>query len=78
MLDKVQKRMVAAGTGLVGSSYDEKLTEINMETLAARREKTDLQPTYQIISGKEDVDQNSWFTRIGEERPAGTRLTEGG
>ena len=78
MLEKVQRRMVAAVTGLVGSSYEEKLKEINMETLAARREKLDMQQTYKIISGKEDVDQRIWFTRINEDRPVRRRLAEAG
>ncbi len=69
--------MFTAVTGLVGSSYQGKVKEIDMETLAARREKLDMQQTYKIIRGKEDVDQSNWFNRISKERPVRTRLAEG-
>ena len=76
-LEKVQKRMVAAVTGLKGSTYEEKLSELSMTTLANRRKIFDLQQAYKIISQKDDVDPITWFTYI-RERPIGTRLASGG
>ena len=75
-LEKVQKRMVAAVTGLKGSTYKEKLSELSMTTLANRRKILDLQQAYKIISQKDDVDPSTLFTHI-RERPIGTSTESG-
>ncbi len=38
----------------------------------------DMQQTFKIISGKEEVDQSIWFIKVNEERSVRTRLAEGG
>ncbi len=76
-LEKVQKKMVAAVSGLKGNSYEDKLSELGMETLSARRRRLDLQQAYKILTEKEDLDPGTWFENIGE-RPRETRLAAGG
>ncbi len=76
-LEKVQKKMVSAVTGLAGTTYEEKLAELGMLTLSARRAMLDLQQAYKIISKQEDLEPTTWFQNIGE-RNVGMRLAAGG
>ncbi len=77
-LENVQKRLVSAIGGLKGSTYEEKLGELGMETLQARRKRLDLTQAFKIIRQKEDVDPNTWFTHIRADRGANTRMAECG
>lgn len=76
-LEAVQRKMVRSVTGLVGNSYEERLAELNMETLAERRNKLDLIQCYKIIHGVDNVERGDWFEMM-EERQHRTRQTEGG
>jgi len=52
-IEKVQKRMVAMVTGLAGRTYEERLTELGMVSLAERRHQLDMVQTYKILTGGE-------------------------
>ena len=77
-LENVQKRMVAAVSGLKGKTYEEKLKEIGMETLAERRRRLDLLQTFKILNKKEDVEPETWFRQLQADRGARTRMRGGG
>ena len=42
--------------------YEDRLRELNLETLEERRTRGDLIQAYRVLSGKADVDPNIWFT----------------
>ncbi len=70
--------MVRAVTGLTGTTYEEKLAELNMEKLESRRTRLDLIQAFKIIAKHDQVDPNYWFTLIPEDRANPTRRTVGG
>ena len=62
-------------TGLRGVSYEDRLTELGMETLEKRRQGQDLVQAFKILKEIDDVDKAKWF----HQTPVGrTRATEGG
>ena len=74
----MQKRAVGMVTNLKGRTYQEKLTEMNMVTLEARRQRGDLVQMYKILSGKDKVDYRNWFElATPREGAASTRVTSG-
>ena len=77
-LEQVQERMVRAVTGLTGTTYEEKLAELNMEKLESRRTRLDLIQAFKIIARHDQVDPNYWFTLIPEDRANPIRRTAGG
>ena len=77
-LERVQKRMVTMVQGLKGSTYEEKLVEMGMETLEERRRSLDMVQTFKIVRKIDDVDSSKWFQLIPENRHQRTRLTKGG
>ena len=58
--------------GLVGRTYEEKLTELGLNTLKDRRIQIDLVQTFKILKGIDRVDPDTWFNIVGENV---TRLT---
>ena len=76
-LEKVQQRFIRAISGLTGT-YEEKLTEVGMESLESRRRKLDLVQTYKIVHGVDNVNSSIWFNLITENRHHGTRMTSDG
>ena len=66
-LEKVQKTMVNLIPGLVGSTYQEKLSELGLDTLEDRRVRQDMVQVYRIITGKDKVDPHSMFVFYGEQ-----------
>jgi hypothetical protein len=60
-IEKVQKRMVAMVTGLAGRTYEERLKELGMVSLAERRHQLDMVQTYKILTGKDNVSRDNWF-----------------
>ena len=78
MLEAVQKKMVRQVSGLKGTTYEEKLTELGMDTLEQRRRDQDLIQTFKIIRGLDDVSVGTWFSLIPEDRERRTRAVEGG
>jgi hypothetical protein len=61
ILEKVQRRAVGMISGLKGTSYEEKLLELKMETLEERRHQIDMKQTFKILRGQDNVDKSSWF-----------------
>ena len=74
-IEKVQKRLVRQIPSLKGTTYEEKLRELNLESLEQRR---DLIQTFKIIHGHDRVQADTWFKPISEERQHRTRLAQTG
>ena len=64
-------------TGLRGVSYEDRLTELGMETLEKRRQGQDLVQAFKILKEIDNVDKTNWFhqTLVGQSHQ--TRGTEG-
>ena len=65
VLEKVQSRAVNLVSGLNRGSYEEKLRELGMVTLEARRTKSDLIETFKILKGISKVSSDQWFNTVG-------------
>ena len=76
-LENVQKRMVRQVTGLQGTTYEERLEELGMDTLEKRRMDQDMIQAFKILKEVDDVDKTTWFTTM-ENRPQRTRAAVGG
>jgi hypothetical protein len=63
-LEKVQIRMVNMISGLSGKSYDEKLAEIRLESLANRRIEYDICMAHKLLHGVGDFEPDIWFDKI--------------
>ncbi len=75
VLEKVQKRLVKAVHGLKGSTYEEKLQELGLDSLEDRRAKLDLIQTFKITKMTEEEKKSLGL----EQLPVGTtRRTQGG
>ena len=55
-------------------TYEEKLTELHLDSLSKRRHIFDMVETFKIIRGHENVDANLWFQKI-DQNARQTRLT---
>ena len=75
LLEKVQERAVRMVSGLKGNTYQERLKELNMPTLEARRLQFDLTQVYKIIHKKDNVDAATWFDLVGQAPARTTRQT---
>ena len=62
ILEAVQKRTVTAVSNLKDRNYEDRLRELNLETLEERRKRGDLIQAYRVLTGKADVYPNIWFT----------------
>ena len=60
--------MVREVSGLKSRTYEERLTELGMETLENRRQDQDLVTAYKILNGVDDVAKEIWFRQVPEER----------
>ena len=47
-------------------TYEEKLAQVGLTTLSERRERGDMLQTFKIIHGIDDVDADTWFTKVNE------------
>ena len=61
--------------GLKGSTYEEKLKELNLQTLENRRKRADMIQTFKIVNGFHNVDKNTWFKFVGLREQV-TRLNQ--
>ena len=61
-LEKVQRRAISMVSGLGDKSYHERLSDLGLTTLQARREETDMVEVFKILTGISDVDPQTWFT----------------
>ena len=78
VLENVQKRLVKQIQGLKGASYEDRLTELGMESLEERKAKIDIVQTFKIIHRHENVQRSTWFELLDAERQHRTRLAQGG
>lgn len=59
-LDKVQERVVRQVGGLTGGTYEEKLLELGLSSLAQRRDDADLILVYKVLNGNCKVKREDW------------------
>ena len=78
VLESVQRRAVGMVSNLRGSTYEEKLAELGMVTLDKRRIRGNLIQVYKTMSGKDNVDLQTWF-RPAQQKDNGpmTRAASG-
>ena len=75
VLEDVQKRAIRMTSGLKGSSYEERLKEVGMQSLSDRRTRWDMIQVWKILNKYDMVDENKWFRRVDTDRAASTRLS---
>ena len=73
ILKKVQERAVKMIGGLKGTSYDDKLHELGLQSLSERRREADMLMVYKVIHGFCPVDQSGWFIMAGAAARQHTR-----
>ena len=49
-------------SALKSADYEEKLKELSITTFEERRHQADMLYVYKILTGREDVDKDNWFT----------------
>ena len=49
-------------SGLSGSTYEEKLREVGLNSLEERRKRGDIIQVWKILHGHDHVDKNKWFS----------------
>ena len=64
MLEKVQERAIRAVSGLKGRAYSDRLGELNLPTLAQRREEADLIMAYKILRDSDKDFNEQWFKKM--------------
>lgn len=74
-LESVQIKAVNMISGLRGSTYQEKLQEIGLQSLETRRKRFDLIQVYRIMNNNMEVEANTWFNKVGENSTRNTRQT---
>lgn len=75
VIEKVQIRAVNMISGLKGSTYPEKLAELKLMTLEARRTRFDMLQTFKIVHGMDRVNRDTWFKMAAEHSQRVTRLS---
>ena len=65
LLEKVQMRAVRMISGLQGTTYEERLAELGLRTLADRRNRIDMVQTFKILNGHDNVNFEKWFRIVG-------------
>ena len=75
LLEKVQKKAINMISGLSSVTYEEKLNELGIQSLADRRLRFDLIQTYKIIHQVENVSCSTWFKMVDNSRNINTRLS---
>ena len=76
-LEKVQRRAVGMVSNLRARTYEARLAELGMTTLADRRVRGDMITTYKIMTGKEKVDPGMFFDLVAEGEGPRTRGATG-
>ena len=75
LIENVQRRAVRMVSGLQSDSYEDRLKEIGLRTLEARRDRFDMIQAFKIIHRVDDVDPGTWFQHVDVNRPNLTRST---
>jgi len=68
VLEKVKRRATKCVKGMKKKEYAERLRDLGLTTLKRSRIRGDLIETYNILSGKENVNRDSFFHLIDFER----------
>ena len=77
MLEKVQRRAVGMVSNIRGRTYEARLSELDMTTLADRRVRGDMIATYKIMSGKDKVEPGLFFDLVADGEGPRTRAATG-
>ena len=72
-LEKVQQRAIKMISGLQGKTYEQRLSELGILSLEARRLQFDLIQTFKIVRGFDAVNSEIWFQQVGENPARITR-----
>ena len=76
ILENVQRRSsLKITSGLKGQTYEQRLLEVNLTSLADIRLRGDLIQTWKILYGSDKVTEQTWFTRAVEATARTTRLS---
>ena len=75
LLEAVQKRAVRMVSGLHGLTYEEKLKELKLPSLVARRKRGDMLQVWKVLNGDVDVDPSKLFLLSSEASVKITRHT---
>jgi ribonucleases P/MRP protein subunit RPP40 len=68
LLESVQEKFVTMLSGLKGRTYDERLQEIDLDSLEERRGLADMVTVQKIMHGHGDLDPEQWFEKFNSER----------
>ena len=71
ILEKVQKKAVGMVSGLRSTTYDERLTELGLDSLEERRHIADMCMVHRVVHRDAGLDPATWFESAG----AGERVT---
>ena len=71
-LKSVQRRAVAMVSGLKGTTYEEKLSELGLTTLEERRHQQDMAQAHKILTGADRTDVDGLF-EMAADRGRATR-----
>ena len=74
-LESVQKRFVGMVSGLRGTTYNEKLSELDLLSLEERRLVADLVQVFKSIHHIDKIDYRDWFELVGQNPNINTRAT---
>ena len=74
-LERVQQRAIRMVSGLKSNTYEGRLKELGLLSLADRRIQFDLVQTFKIIRGFDDVKSETWFDLVGDNPTRITRAT---
>ena len=68
-LEKIQRRLIRSLSNVRGTTYEEKLKDAGLTTLAERRKRGDLIEAYKTLTGKNNVDRTKWFRIAPDDAP---------
>jgi ribonucleases P/MRP protein subunit RPP40 len=74
ILERVQRRATRMIKRCRGMSYEERLKECGLTTLERRRERGDLIETYKLLTGREGIPYERFFTIEQTSRTMGHKL----
>ena len=73
-LEGVQRRFTKLLPGMVGLTYEERLSRLGLYSLDFRQMRGDLTETYKILMGLDRVDAERMFPMVGKSRTRGHSL----
>ena len=76
-MEKVQRRALGMVSNLRGRTYFDKLEEVGMISLSARRTRGDMIATYKIMTGKKEINPGLFFELVREGGGPRTRRARG-